>query len=901
MAESAAAFVIEKLGEHLEKNLTLLLEVEGDVQWIKDELESMRVFLKSADKKSDTNEALDAWVRQVRDVAYDAEDALDEFILRMEGTEQLNGCIECLISLAHFVEILRIKHEVGTKIRSIKERAREIFARRTRFNLEKEEMTSNITSSGQESPLANSYSVEDEHLEGIGKKVQMLEGWLVDGDLQVKVISILGMGGLGKTTLAKRIYNMENIRKHFNCCAWVTVSQQFTKIEILNSILKGFSQSHEDEIDEGNLRGKIHACLQDKRYLLVLDDVWSEDVWGWVHTMFPGLVNGSRFLITTRIAEVASPMHVRSMIYSLEPLSKEEAWSLFCKKAFWIEDGNTCPLDLEEEGRQIVKECDGLPLAIVAIGSMMSKKAKTSVEWAKIRRSLAWELNNHPYLEGVRGILSLSFKDLVPLLKYCFFYCCLFPEDFKIRRSKLIRLWVAEGFIEGHEGMTKEEVAGDYFKELLDRNLIHVAKISTSGQVKACRVHDVVRKLGLSLSQKETFGVFQDGRDRKFDKKTRRIAILNSTLCSSAEMEISHLRTLLLFVAYRSIPLYFPQLMHSSQFLRVLDLQGIHMEYLPEEVVHLIHLRYLGLRDTGIKKVPKSLEKLRSLITLDLEGFKGALPSGIFKIQTLTYLNVAQFDVGFVIPLGLRVPNGIGSLMNLQTLGYIRGDSDIVKDLGNLRQLRKLKIQLEKSEAGNELCASVQNMDSLRSLNIASWDADGSPLLVEHISPPQTLEKLSLFGALGHLPYCLKSLPNLLVLYLGFSKLSEDPLLILETMPNLRGLYLRRAYVGKQIGRLSPSGFPKLQRLCLHYLSEVEEWGEVEEGAMPRLCQLSIHSCKKLRALPQGFQGLRALKELFITSMENDFVLRLECADGEDRSKVQHVAEVWINGKQMNK
>ncbi|ERN19153.1 hypothetical protein AMTR_s00061p00163990 [Amborella trichopoda] len=459
---------------------------------------------------------------------------------------------------------------------------------------------------------ATSKLIEETYVR-IEKKMELVEQWLISDEPQLELISILGMGGLGKTTLAKRIYNSYNVKAQFNCQAWVTVSQSFKTTEILRAILKELSVKIIEGTDEESLQGKLYDYLQNKWYLVVVDDVWSEEVWREVHNVFPNSRNGSRFVITTRIAEVASPMQVRSIVCHLEPLSTEEAWSHFCKKAFWMEEGNVCPLGLEE-GRLITKECDGLPLGPLAIGSMTSKKSKTSLEWAKVRQSLAWELNNHPYLEGVRGVLSLSYNDMQPRLKYCFLYCCLFLEDYKIPRSQLISLWVAEGFIEGREGMKMEEMARDCFKELLDRSLIQEAEIGTNSLVKSCRVPDLVGKRGLTLSEKMLFGAFYDGKNNKLDNRSRHFSIQDAKSGNSILEKMCHLRTVLMFntllrlldlkrIDLECLP---DKVGHQIQLsltsvaglrdLRVLDLEGINLERLPDEVGHQIHLRYLGLR-----------------------------------------------------------------------------------------------------------------------------------------------------------------------------------------------------------------------------------------------------------------------------------------------------------------
>ncbi|ERN05862.1 hypothetical protein AMTR_s00006p00263920 [Amborella trichopoda] len=217
-------------------------------------------------------------------------------------------------------------------------------------------------------------------------------------------------------------------------------------------------------MDVSSLRQELRGYLVDKTFLVVLDDVWSDLVWAEVYTSFPDTGNANRFIITTRIGDVATPLHVSSVVYPLELLSKYDAWSLFSENAFWEEAQNACPLELVDEASLIVKKCGGLPLAIVAIGGMMSKKDRNPRVWAQVQCSLEWKLNNQSNFElvrgdVVRGVLLLTYKDLPPLLKHCCLYCCSYPEDYEISHLKLVRQWIAEGFIEKRPRMIDEEVA----------------------------------------------------------------------------------------------------------------------------------------------------------------------------------------------------------------------------------------------------------------------------------------------------------------------------------------------------------------------------------------------------------------------------------------------------------
>ncbi|ERN02691.1 hypothetical protein AMTR_s00085p00102880 [Amborella trichopoda] len=338
-----------------------------------------------------------------------------------------------LLSPGRAVKEVYIRHQFATNMHNIKASGSGIIEKRDQFMLQwkEEASSSNATATAVYSRSLSSL-VEGAYVIGIECKVKRVEGLLLEGEPQLMLISIVGMGGLGKLTLAHTIYSRRSVKEHFRCRAWVIVSQSFTPERILSSILVEFQGAHvlERVMDVRALRRELHGYLEGKTFLVVLDDVWSEWVWAEVCTSYPDAGNASRFIITARNeGALPSPKHIKTEVYTLEFLSEKDAWSLFCKNVFGKE---ACPPELVDAACLIVKKCGGLPLAIVDIGRMMSKKKP--YEWATVRYSLEWELSNRSqfYLVGgevVRG---------------------------------------------GRQGMLDEEVAEEYFKDLLDRNLILV-------------------------------------------------------------------------------------------------------------------------------------------------------------------------------------------------------------------------------------------------------------------------------------------------------------------------------------------------------------------------------------------------------------------------------------------
>ncbi|KAL4185843.1 hypothetical protein AMTRI_Chr10g232800 [Amborella trichopoda] len=878
MADGAVTFFLEKLNELLTHEVHLLYGVRRDIVWLRDELGTMRAFLADADKRKSSDSLVKVWVEQVREVVYDAEDILDEFMIRMEGQRD--------------------------KLRGIKVRIQEIAERRDKYDIQrKEEGTSStdaILKGGD--PLLAYPFIQEAHIVGIQKDAEVLVRWLTNGHPKIEVISVVGMGGLGKTTLAKKVFNAEVIKRHFDCRSWVTVSQSFRQGPLMRAILSGMYDDRNeliptmvDAMDDRRLQATLNFYLREKRCLLVLDDIWSEDVWNGLSVLLPDCDHGSRIVFTTRMSNVASSVQVESRLHNLQPLAEEEAWSLFCNRAFRKPDVKKINSELEEVGRLIVKNCEGLPLAIVAMGGLISKRAIEVGEWMKVLKSMNWELANNPSLERVRSILSLSYKDLSPNLKYCFLYSCMFPEDYEIKQSLLIRVWMAEGFIAARQGLAMEEVAYEYLKELIERNLIQTAGLYLAGKFQSCRVHDVVLKLALSISRNEKFGSALTDLNTQFDDRTRRLSIHNYGETIPFLMSKSNLRTLLTF-GLTKLPFSLPSILSNLTVLRVLDLKGIHMDRLPSEIGNLVHLRLETLNAIGcnLESLPREISYLQNLTYLLVSRLKSPI------LEAIAALLASGKNVYF--ERFVSINTNVGGFTRLRAMKHVRIEGNFIEEIEKLSQLEKLNFQLANMEDGDKLWASIQKMKSLRSLAILSMDQD-KPISIKSMpSAPPHLSQLWIHAALGKLPQWMCSLKSIKKLSLVSSTLTEDPLVALQSLPNLAELLLSKAYNGKKMGSDGIYGFPKLTHLAFENLEELEWWGGIQEGCMPLLQNLAISHCKKLTKLDESFIHLASLHFLHLVDMSDEFITRLRPNEGEDQYKVQQVKQIklfYVNGGQL--
>ncbi|XP_012852916.1 PREDICTED: putative late blight resistance protein homolog R1B-17 [Erythranthe guttata] len=271
------------------------------------------------------------------------------------------------------------------------------------------------------------------------------------------IIPIVGMGGIGKTTLAQNAYEHSLIVHHFDIRTWVTISQKYSVKELLLQLLSMISSDIDSEDDEQLLGQKLHKILWGRRYLIVIDDIWGVEAWDNLNLFFPENNNGSRIVVTTRISHVATQFD--SSLFELSFLDEDKSWDLFCQKAFG-EAG--CPLELEDIGKEIVKKCKGLPLSITVIGGLLGRSHMSQKYWKNIAKDLNSFLNSGED-ENCSSILSLSYTYLPAHLKPCFLYMAIFPEDHKILVSRLTKLWVAEGFIKSKESQSLEEIARETY------------------------------------------------------------------------------------------------------------------------------------------------------------------------------------------------------------------------------------------------------------------------------------------------------------------------------------------------------------------------------------------------------------------------------------------------------
>ncbi|XP_034889246.1 disease resistance protein RPM1 [Populus alba] len=907
MAESAVSLVIDKLAPLLAQGVQLLKGVYKEVVDIKDDLEAIRAFLKDADSKAEkegASESVKVWVKQAREVAYQIEDVIDEYnTLHVAQHRDRRVLAVFLTKVSSLVRKLPLRHKIASEIHGVRKTLQRIKDRSEGFRFASSEQggSSNIV---LHDPRLGSHFIEDSELVGIESTKDELISLLVSGECQRTAIAVVGMGGVGKTTLAKKVYDSYVVKQHSQCRAWITVSQSYDRVELLRSTLKKLYEAKKEPFPEAfvtmdalSLIDELRKYLQQERYLVVFDDVWEIRFWGDVEHALVDNNKGSKILVTTRNEDVANFCRRSSLVhvYQMKSLPQREAWELFCKKAFKFDFEGNCPKDLEEFSQDIVRRCGGLPLAIVAVGGLLATKERVIPEWQKVVNSLDSTMASDPHVENVTKILSLSFHDLPYDLKACFLYFGMLPEDFSIKRTRIIRLWVAQGFVQEKRGLTLEEAAEECLNGLIRRSLVQVDEASMKGIPKTCRVHDLVRDVILSRSEELSFG-HVSWNSSALKGIARHMSISKGGSDNPKGSTRSQTRSVMVFCGAKLQKPIIDAIFEKCKLLTTLDFEKCPIDEIPEELGNLLHLKYLSLRETLVSNLPKSIGKLQNLEFLDLSAsLVDRLPVEVNRFPKLRYLLGNPKRV-----LGLLVRGSLGQLELLQTLFLINAGDDherkLINEIGMLKQLRKLGIVNLKKENGRDLCIALENMPHLLSLSIASEGYGVAILDLQAMSSaPLHLQSLRLWGKLERLPEWISRLHNLAKLRLTLTMLMDgDSIKVLQALPNLRFLRFLRGYNGEKM-HFEGGGFQKLKSLRLAGLTELNTI-IIDQGAIPLLEKLEIGFCQSLKEVPSGIQHLKNLKQLSLAKMSDEFNERLSPNNGQDHWIVKHVPVLQYDG-----
>ncbi|KAF3450340.1 hypothetical protein FNV43_RR06420 [Rhamnella rubrinervis] len=972
MAEALIFVLLDPLisitTEILIQEVNLVKGVKEEVSSLKSTLVAIKDVLEGAEKKQLEDPRVRRWLDQLRDVSYDIDNVLDKWnteILTSEIQKQNAPApapkkrkvsfplLSSFFSLSQ-PKKLGILHEVAHEIKKLNETLETIDKEKHYYSFETTKVVPNKrreTTSLVDVSEVYGRDADKDYL--ISKLLCDTSG---HGGKVPVIIPIAGMGGIGKTTLAQLAFNDEKVLANFDERVWVCVSEPFDEIGIAKAILEALRVDSCQNLNrlESSLQ-RIRESIEGKKFLLVLDDVWTEDreVWEQFIQPFRSGAAGSRILITTRKHKVATMMDVPTpMLINLELLSEEYCWSIFSQLAFFERNGEDRQ-QLEEVGKKIAHKCKGLPLQAKTLGGLMRFK-ETKRDWEDVLSDQIWESHDEKIKHFAPFLLS--YYDLPPLEKRCFSYCSVFPKDYEFRRDELIEMWMSQGYLSSDEN--PENRGQNCFKNLIMQSFFQDFRKDGDGNILGYKMHDILHDLAQFLTKNEcsTMEVDEENILLHIAEKVRHLTLLftaHRVELPTLMLDEGNLRSLFIFNSNLSAcDLRLPhQTSGPLRYLRTLNMRNCGISWLPGKLIgQLRHLRYLDLSLTMLEELPNEVCDLCNLQTLRLEFCHACerLPEGMGRLVNLRHLHV----LGCYKLKGL--PKGIGRLTQLRTLDrvvipennheeYVSvGDLEKMNHLqlesaaeingcGNLKSLSEAEKLAGLMKRGNQVHLILEFHSRSLSYETVSKEDDEFDIL-EALQPRQSLKSLSIRGYVGASlsSKWMTSLHNLVLLLIWDCEFF-DTFPPLGRLPSLKELVTDRNRGLRKIGgevmgittttssastssRISSSdddinvekggvhgfiSFPKLKQLCFRDMRGWEEWEGCESATnMPCLHSLSIYRCDSLKSLPE-FLKETPLQHLHIDECRilSESFLR----SGKEWAHISHVPTIQIDYKYVKR
>ncbi|TQD96387.1 hypothetical protein C1H46_018021 [Malus baccata] len=803
----AAEGILTRVASLAEQEFSLLWGFKGEVARLRQSLSMIQAMLRDAAQHSQNRgESVQIWVKNLEEVAQAADQVLDEYeyeVLRRQ-VDLGNRMEKKVLNFFSHHNPIAFRHNMGRKIKKINASLANLRKEATGLGLVDTKTVDATSHDGipDNRVTGSVFDPDEKYIVGREEAVSEIATTLINSrnnkENSISVMAIVGMGGLGKTTLAKSVYHHPEIGR-FDTKIWICVSTPFNVMAILSGILEKIKP------EKAGIKGKATICenleedLKGKRYLLVLDDVWNNDSHKWNDLMSclssVKDTKGSSILVTTRSARVASIVRPLSR-YDLGKLSDDECWLILKDRAF---PNGSAPMteDQERMGREIAKKCAGVPLVAKVLGNVMCRKP--SDEWQSIQKNKIWDLPEGE--ERIFLVLKLSFDELrSPSLKQCFAYCSMFVQDDIIYKEELIQLWMAQGLLQPSHNESMEDVGNGYFNNLLENSFFQDVEMK-GNTVYRCKMHDLMHNLAEHVSKSQSKNLPEIRHEAKLSTSALHVIPkggLNGEILGD--------------------------ILSTFEGLRVLKLWGAEISELPISIGKLKYLRYLDVSYTRITKLPKSIGKLYNLQTLKIKLIKYQVPRISFPNEVQNLINLRHFDFDRECE---GYPIGIGRLTNLQSLSYFEVGKERgrgIEELAGLKQLKgRLSIfNLGRVRDGEEAKkAKLAEKTNLRELDFKWGNEQRSSINDEDV-----LEGLG----------------------------PAHPKLELLGIDNFMGEKFASWMMG--------SPFPSLKRLAISSAWNLIEWMESAENIVlfPCLEELSLTNCDQLRSAPSHFPSLKKLE-----------------------------------------
>ncbi|XP_042384267.1 putative disease resistance protein RGA1 [Zingiber officinale] len=877
---AASRFMVDKVAVllKLDEKLKTITGTKRKMEKLKELAPIIDTVIQHIESRPLMEDAVKELLKKLKYLAYDLEDVVDYYDTKVFQKKQRSKSL--LRPVSDFFSAdnqVAFKSRVGGMIKAITDSLDSILLQNSILsNLLQEQGSipmSEPSLNNRETHSRNGFVVIGREPEK-NKIVNMLTKDDDDDDESnhgiVKVIAIVGTGGLGKTTLAQHVYNDARVQDHFaSPTMWKVVGAEFNPTKIMKSLLElatGGSSVNISEIDL--VKRKLEEALSGKRFLLVLDDVWNEDElqWGVLKAALTCGARGSKILVTTRSKRVSSIMSSSNTTHQIQQLSRGDCLFLFQQFAF---GDQTVDQNLMAIGAKIVEKCGGVPLAAISLGSML-RSTREENYWSSVLNSEIWKLGNQE--DKVLAVLKLSYDALPLRSKKCFAFASLFSKDVTMKKYELIKLWIANGFVRSEGNFDAETVGEHVFDDLVLRSFFLLVP---SRYVTECTMHDLMRDLARSVSADVYWNSYQDSVEN-FGNRTYHLQIDGRKFPNMTQdlgKKPLYLRTFMQIYTFSHLSINLLELFSELKplYLRALDLTNGGIREVPTSIGILIHLRYLNLSQNHIEVLPDSITLLPNLQYLNLRcNYElRELPKELGEMKNLRDLDLLSNS------RLTHMPCGLSRLTNLRSLplfiaGGKTGACSII-ELENLKLHGKMRIEFLKDfknySCGGRKILKNKNLNELCIVFNESYDKD----MFVDLCPNTSLKRLELWGySSPQFPVWLmeSQLPNLVEVSLRNCRDCE----LIPPFGNLQFLKKLNLYSMNGITHLGDEfhgyrGFPSLRELSLNWMSNLEEWSEshVVDQLFPLLQKLLIFWCPKLKSTPR----LPRIRRLEISSSES--------------------------------